>query len=88
MKLESAQSAIRVTLANAMSDALVTGIDNVEQVTERPLTQVQQSALWAMTLMAYRDAVCEAEDLLKVDEDLERFRARLRPVPGPEGEPA
>lgn len=68
MSIEDAQSTIRATVANALAEALILGIDEVAQRGEPALTQRQQVALAAMTVMSYDNALEAVEDL-KVWED-------------------
>jgi len=63
IRLDSAQSSIRVAVSHALAEALILGIDNCEQEGRR-LSQVQQIHLATMSIMAYDNAL-EACDTLK-----------------------
>jgi len=56
IKLDSAQSAVRATVARALAEALILGIDNAE-VEGHSLTQLQQVDLATMHVMAYVNAL-------------------------------
>lgn len=68
LKIESAESALRVAVANGLAEGLILGIDNCEQE-GRPLSQLQQVYLARMVIMAYDNAI-EACDTLKVEAEL------------------
>ncbi len=54
--VESAKSNVRVAVARALATALITGIDNAAEE-GRPLTQLQQTDLATMSVMAYQEAL-------------------------------
>ena len=54
--MDEAQSAIRATVANALAEALVLGIDECEQRGYK-LTQKQEIALAVMAVMSYDNAI-------------------------------
>jgi len=57
---DAAKSAIRVAVARAVADALITGIDNCAEE-GRALTQVQQTDMTVMAVLAAHEAIQQAE---------------------------
>lgn len=70
MRLDSAQSEVRVAVSRALANALILGIDNCCEE-GRPLKQVQQIDLAIMSIMAYDQALQSVENL-RLTEEMEK----------------
>lgn len=69
VSIEGAKSHLRATLARALAEALVCGIDNAA-AEGRPLTQLQQIDVATMAVMAYHEAIRIGERTIDVDAEL------------------
>jgi len=65
VRLDDAKSVLRAAGARALATSLITGIDECAQE-GRPLTQVQQTFLARMTIMAYAE-IMEGESMMDID---------------------
>lgn len=69
INLDGAQSTVRATVARALAEAAVSGVDNARQE-GHPLTLLQQIDVTTMHIMAYDNALnaCEGLEVMSMLE--------------------
>jgi hypothetical protein len=76
--VEAAKSILRVTLAKACADTVVS-IEAVMQDQENPLTEIQKIELIAVAMMGYRSIAEEAEASVDGEVVMDRMRDFVNP---------
>jgi hypothetical protein len=77
MRPDGMKSTFRATMSRAIAASVVDGIDQAASE-GRPLTQLQQIDLVTMAVMAYHDAVVDAEQQIDTEVSLFEMVAKRK----------